>query len=367
MKGTAPGSPGRRTEYDMQLDHSEKNYFASANSGVGFYSLFGEIFDPLCRLYVIKGGPGTGKSRLMRDVAAEVQSRGYDVEKYYCSSDPDSLDGVVIPALSCGLVDGTAPHTRDPEYPGAVDEIINLGDFWDTGTLRERSAEIKELAGRKSSDYRAAYAMLAAAHDCARVLYELCDSCVDARKLDSAVERATRKWKRGDSGRISYRFLDAFSMKGYARFNSFAKTAKKRIVVAGKRGAAPVFLERIAGKARELGQSVVIAPDPVDPSRPLEILLPGLETAFVRDPGDLPVEKTVNTDRFVDADAFRENRKTVSLLAKRKRELVSGAGIMLGEAAKSHFRLEEIYSGAMDYLAKEEFCDGLVDRIFGQN
>ena len=72
--------------------------FAAANSGKGFCSFYGEIFSPerTERRYLIKGGPGTGKSSLMRRVAGEAEKRGYGVEYYRCSSDPTSLDAILI-------------------------------------------------------------------------------------------------------------------------------------------------------------------------------------------------------------------------------------------------------------------------------
>lgn len=40
-----------------------ERYFAAANSGEGFYSFFGEVFDrkQLDKIYLLRGGPGTGK------------------------------------------------------------------------------------------------------------------------------------------------------------------------------------------------------------------------------------------------------------------------------------------------------------------
>ena len=48
-----------------------KRYFAAANSAYGFHNSFCEIFSPdkLQRVYIIKGGPGTGKSYLMKNIA----------------------------------------------------------------------------------------------------------------------------------------------------------------------------------------------------------------------------------------------------------------------------------------------------------
>ena len=58
-----------------------KKYFAAANTEKGFCSLFGEIFAPeeLSWLYIIKGGPGTGKSTFMRGVGEAARERGFDV------------------------------------------------------------------------------------------------------------------------------------------------------------------------------------------------------------------------------------------------------------------------------------------------
>ena len=72
--------------------------FLAANSGEGFVSYFSDCYNYAdgWRAYIIKGGPGTGKSSFMKYVTAKAQERGYDIELCPCSSDPDSLDGVII-------------------------------------------------------------------------------------------------------------------------------------------------------------------------------------------------------------------------------------------------------------------------------
>ena len=78
-------------------------FYLGANSPTGFYSLYETI-------YILKGGPGCGKSSLMRRVAQAMEEKGASVEYIACSGDPDSLDAVVFPALNTAIVDGTAPH-----------------------------------------------------------------------------------------------------------------------------------------------------------------------------------------------------------------------------------------------------------------
>ena len=91
---------------------AQVQFFLGANSPTGFYSLYDQLIDPdrARTVYILKGGPGCGKSSLMRRVGAAMAQRGLEVTYILCSGDPDSLDGVVIPALGAALVDGTAPH-----------------------------------------------------------------------------------------------------------------------------------------------------------------------------------------------------------------------------------------------------------------
>ena len=45
-------------------------YFAGGNTARGFYSLFDSSLEGLNRIFILKGGPGTGKSFLMLRMSA---------------------------------------------------------------------------------------------------------------------------------------------------------------------------------------------------------------------------------------------------------------------------------------------------------
>lgn len=87
-------------------------YFLGANSPTGFYSLYDQLIDPAGAedIFILKGGPGCGKSSLMRKVGRAMEDKGLVVEYIQCSGDPDSIDAILIPALKSAIVDGTAPH-----------------------------------------------------------------------------------------------------------------------------------------------------------------------------------------------------------------------------------------------------------------
>ena len=58
-----------------------ERYFAAANSGDGFFSLFSEVFDrkKLDKIYILRGGPGTGKSTLMKKIGRRGEDEGFTV------------------------------------------------------------------------------------------------------------------------------------------------------------------------------------------------------------------------------------------------------------------------------------------------
>lgn len=86
--------------------------FPGGNTAVGFFSYYDYILpqEDAERIFVIKGGPGVGKSTFMKKAGRVFVKKGYDVEYMHCSSDPESLDGIVIPDLKAAMLDGTAPH-----------------------------------------------------------------------------------------------------------------------------------------------------------------------------------------------------------------------------------------------------------------
>ena len=140
-----------------------KTYFAASNSYTGFVSHFDKIFSPIVlnKLYILKGGPGTGKSTIMKEISNRF-AKECDVTNILCSSDPESFDGVLLECngVTVGIVDGTAPHVVEPIYPGAVEEIINLGDAFDFEALQSEKERIVKLSQMKKQAYLRAYSAL---------------------------------------------------------------------------------------------------------------------------------------------------------------------------------------------------------------
>jgi len=141
-----------------------QRYFLGANSAEGFFSCYDSFCSPEKGnfLWVIKGGPGCGKSSFMKKIGAAAEQLGMDVEYVQCSGDPDSVDGVYLPALKLGYVDGTAPHIQDVAYPAVRGAYLDLGQFYDRDLLQKRAEDIIRCTKAYKSSYQLAYSALRA-------------------------------------------------------------------------------------------------------------------------------------------------------------------------------------------------------------
>ena len=127
----------------MSIGGTARHVFPGGNTSLGFYSFSDQIIDHnFNRLFILKGGPGVGKSTLIKNVGKRLMEKGYDLEYHCCSSDKNSYDGLIAPTLKIAIFDGTAPHIMDPKYPGAVDEIVNLGAYWSEKGLIAKKEDI---------------------------------------------------------------------------------------------------------------------------------------------------------------------------------------------------------------------------------
>ena len=135
-------------------------YFASANTGDGFVNFLDKISEDGF-MYIVKGGSGTGKSTMMKNIARHFWEAGYSVEYYHCSTDPQSIDGIRIVEKNVAVVDGTAPHIVNPHIVGVTHKILDVGQF--IGDVCSEKNNLKTLTTEKSKHYKKMYGYLSAA------------------------------------------------------------------------------------------------------------------------------------------------------------------------------------------------------------
>ncbi len=343
---------------------NEKKYFASANTEKGFVSYFNEIYGELDMVYIIKGGPGTGKSSLMRKIADEAEAEKYSVEYFYCSSDPLSLDGIIIEELNTAVIDGTAPHTYDPRYPGVKDKIIHLGENWDETMLRKSSREICEIIDTKKALYNNVYNYLSAA---GRVEAEMkmCNRrAVLFEKMQGAVDRLSKGWKNGAGFSKKIRPVEGISHAGHIIYHTYHRSAENNYVIRDRYGIGNIFIEMIIKKAESKGLKVVYSPSFLDVSNVSAILLPEVSSSFViSDDNDIN-KKQINMDRFIDIERIRRNKQKNRFARRCLNSLYEGVQKGFDEIYELHSQLERYYIEAMDFAKNEEVLKRIKKEMF---
>ena len=351
---------------------SEKQvYFAAANTGRGFVNCFDRFFSPdeLERLYVIKGGPGTGKSTLMKEIADEAEKRGYTAIRCLCSSDPGSLDGVLIKETGTGIIDGTSPHMTDPKYPGAADTLIDLYPFFRTEYLRgqrglllplfKRCAALHESSGK----YRG-FAALAKAE-----ALSVTSSCTDMTKLRAAAKRVVSAI-RGKPGAPLHRQISAFSSRGKVTLDTFDRMCTKKIAVCDEHGSAYIFMNALKELLTGLGTEFCYSCDTLLFGNCEAIYVPADGTYFliagrIAETDRNGYERLVNMKRFVCADALRTARGRLRMCEKAAAELDGEAEKLIKEAGAVHDKIEGIYQDAVDFKRLEKMKKELITKILG--
>jgi hypothetical protein len=354
-----------------------RHFFAGGNTGVGFYSFYDQVVGPdPNHLYILKGGPGTGKSTFMRQIGEELFARGFDLEYLHCSSDPNSLDGLLIPALKTAFIDGTAHHTIDPIYPGVIDEIINLGAFLNLKGLKAKQRQIIETGQKKKACFERAYVYLNAALGVYRNWRKTNYSCLDQQAWLAVLHEIkadlfTNCQPTGQKGRLRHLFASAITADGPVHFlESLDSTANRLYILDGPPGTGRAeIIKRLVTTAVDYGLDVEVFHCALDPAKYEHLWIPDLKTAVLTStwPHNYP-PNAHHWFRHIATDAFlKPERKLYSDTLKEARlvflDLWERSISWLGKARVLHSDLEKLYIDSMDFDQLTQLRNGLLHRL----
>ena len=349
-------------------------YFLGANSPQGFYSLYDQLLPPETAnaIYIIKGGPGCGKSTLMRQVGAQVAQAGETVEYILCSGDPGSLDGVVLPRLKVALVDGTAPHVIEPKYPGMVEQYVNLGVCYDRVGLQEVREELQNCMVGYKEHYQRAYRCLGAA---AEIREDVRDTLMTeeleaklAKRARGILSRELKPKKDGQTGQVKQRFLGAVSHMGVLTlYDTVAAQCTRVYELSDRYGLAHPMLSRLLAGAVLGGYDVVACPDPMAPDRLAHLLVPEVGLAFVTAAPPRPYPgkacRRLRLETMVDRELLDRCRSRLRFSIKVSNALVEEAVDSLARAKAMHDDLEGLYHPYVDFERGSRMGEEILQEI----
>lgn len=310
-----------------------RQYFLGGNTGLGFYNLFDGItpkWEKTKWTYVLKGGPGVGKNTMMRKFAQTAMDKGYHVELFHCSGDPDSLDGVRVVERGLVMLDGTAPHVIDPVRPGAADGIINLGIFIEEEKLKEDLIKIDELFRANQNEYKKVYAYLMAARKLKAAGIESASCLTDTGSVEVLTE--------GCKGRMNrHIFIDAITHKGWVDYSREYEADSVYTVTGDSRY---TFMEELAANA---GDRAVLIHDCILGDGIKAVYIPQKDCYVTTE--ECEGAQVIESDRYKDAgvaDFIEYNENVIA-------ELTGKAVKHLAVCKEIHDDIEKIYSKTINF------------------
>ena len=343
------------------------SFFLGANSARGFHSFYDDLIDlnTAKAVYVLKGCPGCGKSSLMRKVAASTEKSGFEVEYIHCSSDPASLDGIIIPKLRKAIVDGTSPHIVEPSFPLAVDRYINLGRFADIKALHSHKDEIIETKEKHSSYFKHIYRFTSCAGAIDDELFDIAVSSSVIEKLHKKAQRIIIKEvpKKSRAVKSKRRFLSAISPDGYITLP--ISDGLKKYLIEDTFGLGHFLLSPILKTAEDRGYFCIACFNPLIPERLEHIFIPGLNLAFITKSKYVDNCKDYFKKIKIDAmlDISTESKKESASLKRTKSEMLDFSFTLLREAKETHDILENLYNPHIDFDSLYSYADELISEI----
>lgn len=371
-----------------------RHLYPGGNTPEGFYSYYNYIIGQMeaQKIFCIKGGPGTGKSTLMKAVGKYFEEKGESVDYMWCSSDPDSLDGVLLSEKNIALIDGTAPHIVDPKNPGAVDKIVNMGECWNEDLLRKHKKEITYCGAKISESFDIAYGYLGCAgyqhmlmnQMLCRLIPEevICDTekrlemeIGNVTAIKRAESKALREFAMGIAtrrGKVRKFFAGAISPGGIInRLDSLVVDSGKLIVLRTPQGFnTGHMMHNISERMQKLGFDIEEFYCPMNPANKLEHIV-------VREAGIAMVCENIyhsvdirNHNGKVYIAEIKYDAEENNLVAEtydKLREMSSNniyeALNALEKAKKYHDELEQYYISAMDFEKVEMIIEKVILEI----
>ncbi len=252
----------------------------------------------------------------------------------------------------------TTTHVVEPQYPGAVETLVNLCDCWNSKTLYEKRKEIIEISGSVSKCHEHCCRFLAACGSLTNDTYRIAEQCTDHGKISRYATRfASREFRpKNGPGKELVRFLSAVTNQGVLTFTQTAQDLCSRIyLIEDEYGASSkLLLHALRQAALESGYNVISCFCPLSPFDKLEhLLIPELSLGFMTSnpfhPLDIEPYRVIHARRFTDMELLSQRKKRLAFNRKAANQMLEQAIRLLMEAKEKHDKLECCYIAAMNF------------------
>ena len=345
----------------------QRAYFLGGASPCGFETAFWQEQRGAYGIY-LKGGPGTGKSTLMKKIADAFS--GERISLYHCASDPHSLDAVVLEDRGIFAADATAPHESSTPLPFVTGELLDLAQGLRRDVLADAQAEIRRLYAENQAlhgQVRKGLAGIAAMED---LIADAGASALLREKLHGYANRIGKRLfprKTGTSGRLLHRQCCAITPAG--RLTLLPPDFEVMLMQDAYFAAGEQLLADLAERAVQCGLTAEITRSQTRAQRPItHLVIPQLRLALIaapQPPAEIPqtAVTVIRMQRFYQPEILRAHRALLRFCAKTASLTADRTTVLLADALRVHEALERHDSGALDPAFLDAQAEAVIAKI----
>ncbi|WMJ82821.1 hypothetical protein ACS3UN_01735 [Oscillospiraceae bacterium LTW-04] len=336
-------------------------FYLSANTPLGFVSRLNMLCDAdrFSRILLLKGGTRKRRAELISFAAKAADAAGH------CVHLVASVDSASAPEAAywgdTALIDSAHPHVIEPRYPGVVEEILWLGDCFDTEKLRQNKPTIIALTDKEERLREQSRRYLCAADALCNDNYRIALEATNLEKIERQADRIADKAFKGQKSVEEVRIYS----DGYQLLPELSSMDNIKNVVLLEDEYGPssgLLLKALHKRALNCNCHVICGYSPLAPFERLEqLIFPELSLAFLTANERLMVtcepQRIINARRFTNKEILATHKNRIAFNRKAARQMFQQSHSLLKSAQKVHAQLELFYDGALDQARFNQLCE----------
>ncbi len=269
------------------------------------------------------------------------------------------------------MCEATAPHIVDPKNPGAVDEIIHLGDYWDIEKMEANKDAILTSNTEVGRLFARAYKFLESARPIAEDIINKNKEGMDFGKVNFETNKLIKEIFENISmkekeGKERHLFGSAITPEGYVEFtDTIMQAIGKVYYIKGDMGTGKsTLIGKIYKQAIGMGLDVEIYHTPFIPEKIESIVIKEINVGItISNMYKNNNHKDIDLDQYLDTALIEKYKEEIEYDKKIFDNLMEQGISNIKSAKKEHDAMEKYYIPNMDFSEIDVVRKEIVKRI----
>ncbi|UOE92633.1 hypothetical protein [Alkalihalobacillus sp. LMS39] len=266
---------------------TNRHYYVSGNTRIGFYSVLPELSKELDCIFVLKGLAVRDTSDELYKLASYFEEKGLAVDYFHSPNNNQLIEGIRLIQSKIAIVSNEIVVKLGEQFSEQRVVVIHFNKAISKSKLELYSERLKQLQEERDYHVQLAYEAFAEAKPFHERKEEIYLSEMSFAKADEVtanlIKSIFRKKKEQEGGNTETIFFGAATPKGAVHFiDELTEHLKKRFIIKGRSGCGKsTLMKRVANEALQQGMNVTYFICGFDPSSYDMVIVEELDLAIV--------------------------------------------------------------------------------------